>query len=280
MYLTLKSNRFQWIKDKAIYLLIPHFVFNVLYYFASATGMTIFDNMTKIFSFPQWLKEALLINSGEWFLWVLFSSFMLLLLVNWVEGKIPRGLFLIFIAVFTTLFLLMPDMEKDYLRLYEVQWYFLFALAGYLLAKYRELTARLFALAIAGAISYPAFMYLLDLNIGTALFPFHSFSGYLDINLSSAYLLRFLQAVAGICLVLLAATALGKRPRLAAPFAWLGRIAIGVYLFHMLFPGLHVGSGWLAVASAFIFSLSLAIGLTLVCIRVSVLNRLWLKGVG
>jgi fucose 4-O-acetylase-like acetyltransferase len=277
MYLTLANNRFNWIKNKAVYLVIPHIVFDVLYYFASSTGLTVYDNVTVTFSFFRWLKESLFVNSGEWFLWVLFSCFVILVLFKWVEERFPPVLFWGFVALFTILLLLIPEINKDYLRIYEIQWYFLFALSGYLVAKYRQFIKRYSALIVIGALDFPVLMSLGNWNRGDLFFPSHLFSSYLTFHLTSFYFSRFLQGIEGICLVLLIALALSKFPRLSTPIVWLGRLTMGVYLFHMFFSGLHVGSAYLAIISSFVFSLSLGIALTLICSKIPLLGKTWLK---
>ena len=277
MYLTLQSNRLKWAQNKAFYLLVPHVVFNVLYYFACRTGLTIFDNVTLTDSLFQWLKASLFVNSGEWFLWVLFCCFMLLLIIKSVEMKFPQPAFLAFVTLFTALFLFLPNIETDYIRIYEIQWYYIFALSGFLLAKYRVLIPKYFAFIIVAVICYPIFMYSLSWNLGKVLFPLHTYYGYLESQLSSTYFMRYLQALTGMCIVLLVSITINKLPKLAVSFVWLGRMTLGVYLFHMFFSGLHIGSGYMAVASAFIFSLSLGVDLTLLCDRIPLLKNMGIR---
>jgi hypothetical protein len=277
MRATIASPPLKWIKAKAAFLLVPHAIFNVLYYFASATGVTIYEDATQKFTFLQWLKEAFLVNSGEWFLWVLFVIFMFLLLIYRVERQSAPPLFWMVTAVVAALLLLFPEFGKTYLRIYEIQWYFLFAMAGYLLAKYKTYTLKLNSVMVLLAVVYPVLLYMSIRLSSDAFFPLHSFNYYFDLYPRFFYLLRFMLAASGICLVYLLSIALKRVNHLSQVLAWLGRMTIGIYLFHMLFPGLHLWSGWFAIASSFIISLSLSILLTLISAKIPIVNRNWLK---
>jgi fucose 4-O-acetylase-like acetyltransferase len=131
MYKTLKSNRLNWLKNKAIYFVIPHVVFNAFYYLMSATNLTIYENQVQKFTFLSWMREALFFSEGEWFLWVLFMTLMLMLVLDWLDAKFNQTAFWVGALVVIGLLLFIPDTGKDYLRLFEIEWYFIFMFAGF-----------------------------------------------------------------------------------------------------------------------------------------------------
>jgi fucose 4-O-acetylase-like acetyltransferase len=52
MFLTLRGSRLRWIRDKAFYLLIPHFLVNAAIYYLSPTNLTEFPPMLPSRSHP------------------------------------------------------------------------------------------------------------------------------------------------------------------------------------------------------------------------------------
>ncbi len=266
MYLTIKADRLLWIRNKAAYLLVPHVIFNVIFYFVSSTGWPNFENLPKQFSFVQWMTESLFLNRGEWFLWTLFAIFSLMLLIDLIERQTKTPVFWVFVCTFVVGIVSIPVPGRDYLRVLEIQWYLPFALVGYLIAKYGKHAKKLTNIvSVVGLAAFPVVMWITEWNGGWARTPLYGFAYYWNAGDPFVYLTRFLQAIMGISVVFLIARWAGKATVLSGPLSWLGGVSLGIFLFHQIFSGLGFGSGPTVVFSAFILSLLLGIVLTVVC---------------
>jgi hypothetical protein len=253
-------------------------IFNALYYFANGTNITIFEQLATKYSFLNWMKEALLFSAGEWFLWTLFLALALMLALNWVGGKFNQIAFWVASLFFVAILLFLPYSAKDYLRLFELEWYFMFALLGYIVAKCaglaRSPTRPLFLVSIL----YFVLLYWNNWNGGWAQSSLRNLAYYFSFDLPFFYVERLAQAVLGIVLVLFVSTVISKNKFVLSVFAWLGRFSLGIYLFHMFFSGLGFGSGWVLVSTSFVFSLLLGVILTYLCSKIPSIKRIWLKG--
>jgi len=278
LHKTLKGNRLNWVKNKAIYFVIPHVFFNILYYLMSFTGLTIFENLTAQYSFLNWIKESLIYTGGEWFLWVLFIVLVLMLIVDWANRRFSEFTFWVIAFSIVGILLFLPDTEKDYFRLFELEWYFLFTLIGYLVAKYSIFANKYVVLLFIGSILYFVLMYWTDWKGGWPDAPPRNLYYYLEAGNPIFYVERLAQALLGISVVIFVSKGISKIKSVSFVFAWLGRISLGVYLFHMFFSSLGFGSGWLLVGTSFIFSLALGIILTFLCSKIPFIKRIWLKG--
>jgi peptidoglycan/LPS O-acetylase OafA/YrhL len=210
--------------------------------------------------------ESLMVNSGEWFLWTLFLVICLLLLTNAVERRVRPAVFWLFLAGLVFIALFTPEMEKDYLRQTEIRYFLPFALVGNLIAKHRQALARSgWQLVYAGAVCYPVMMWLPGWEGGWERTYQHSFYWCLENGMAGFFWTRFLQALSGICLVLVFARVLNRLEAPARLLAKLGGISLGVYLFHQIFSALAFGAGLVAALTGFASSLAIAVGLTIFC---------------
>jgi fucose 4-O-acetylase-like acetyltransferase len=205
IFLTLRGSRLRWIRDKAFYLLIPHFLVNAAIYYLSPTNLTEFPNVTKSFaSFPGWMYASTVLDQGEWFLWTLLIVFCLMLIIDLANGTLKSGkLFLVVALILAIGFIFSHFANTDILKIHEVQYYFPFALAGYLLAKYagqirRIITKVNVSLALpAVTVLYIIVMYLSKWNGGWGSTPISDLTS----NLSWVSL-RYAQAIFGLPLLL------------------------------------------------------------------------------
>jgi fucose 4-O-acetylase-like acetyltransferase len=274
MFQTIKGNRLIWLKNKAIYLLIPHIIFNIIYYYMSATNLTIFDNATKWASFLKWMREALFYNSGEWFLWSLFSVLLLLLFIDYVDRKTRSKIFWLFTLVFVVSLSLIPYTGKDLLRIYELQWYFPFALLGYMAAKYQSILKKYRVLVFASALLFPVVMFFTNWHAGWVGTPLTNIELLSRKGSQFTYLVNYSQAITGICVLYIFSIMIRKIKILSIMFERLGSMTIGIYLFSLLFSGLGFGRGAIFIISAFLASMVISIILTLVCRNVKIFGIL------
>ena len=137
------------IKTKTFQLLVPHFVANFVYYFIAFTGITAFLEFKPSFSLGTWLLLTFF-NYGEWFLFTLFSTFLLLILViHPLEQRLPARRFIVASGLVAVALVFLPAgvytfsttlsnvSNVDFLRFGEFQYYSGFAILGFLLAKFR-----------------------------------------------------------------------------------------------------------------------------------------------
>lgn len=268
MYQTLRGSRLQWLKNKAIYLLIPHFLFNIIYYPMSATGLTVYPDWTELFSFSTWMVYSSSLNMGDWFLWSLFHCLCMLLLVDWIDRKCSNKVF--WFSVVALIFLLGAinlNTPMDWFLIHEFKFFGPFTIFGYLIARHKNLLRKyLIPTCILGAFSF----LILITHDNAFERPQIDLLAYITQGGLDFYAIKYLQGLCGISLVLLIAKGINKIKGLSKVFAWLGTASLGIYLFSACFPGVAVGAGLIRVLSGFGFSLLLAIVLSTICYRVKI----------
>jgi fucose 4-O-acetylase-like acetyltransferase len=272
MYETLNGSRLQWIKDKAIYLLIPHLLFNIIYYPMSSTGLANYPDWPAMFSFPIWMKNSNLLNEGEWFLWTLFTCFCLMLLVDWVERKRSNRIFWVFVIALIFCLGALPSIAGDnWLRIFEFKFFGPMMIIGYLIARHKSTLKKYIVPAcIIGVLSFSMLMTYDNASPRPQIDLIqYIFKGGLNY-----YFTKYFQALSGISMVLLIAIGINKIKFVSRIFAWLGVISLGIYLFSQCFSGVAFGNGSIRVLSGFTFSLLLSIIPTVICRRFKVFGIL------
>jgi fucose 4-O-acetylase-like acetyltransferase len=258
MYQSLKGDRVQWIKKKACQLLIPHFVFNIALYFLSQLNITEFPNFAKTYSFGQYIMYSTFADVGEWFLWTLFMVCCLVLIVDWLQ-KYNMKKFIILSILLTIIIVCLP-INSDSLRMARIQYYFPIFLSGYLIAKYKlqiKLKYILWSLHLSLGL-FVLVMIVSKWNGGWGSIP------SVDMLASPIdSLLRYAQVITVAPLVYLIVWSLSEN----ITVLWLGKMTLGIYLFNLLFAGLYIRIGNLAILSGTLISLAIGVTLTLIISR-------------
>lgn len=264
MYRTIKGNKGKWLGGKAKKLLIPHFAYNTGIYFWSATGLANCSVLTKELSFKAWMISSTIADDGEWFLWTLFFVFALMLVVKWLDNRdghfVSNTLFFLAIVVFV------PIPDGSILRVSFIQFFFPFAVSGYLVAKYsdaikKEVTTRRIAVAVPIILA----LFVLFRSLYGGVWADSPSLGFLynTGNQIGYYAL----AALSVPLVYFGMLLLSRVKVRFNPLVWVGQKSIYIYLFSLLVTGLYIGSGALAVVTGSIFALGVAVALTLIVTR-------------
>ena len=255
-------NYSKWLKNKAVYLLVPFIVLNICFWVVPhwfpIMNIPIHDD-----SFLDWLLRAFVFIQGDWFLWTMFWILALLSFITMFD-KIGRTLlFWSFLVLILFLFIIICP-PTNALGMSEVQWYLPFTVAGYLIAKYGKWLVKYWWVGVIGALAYTPIMFLTHFQGGWIRM------GIMNVlQNSSLFTTRVLQALTGISLIACIAWML----RRVKVFQWLGRYSLGVYLTHWLFIGLGFGTGWKKVTTAFVISLACSIIIILILQHIKYLQR-------
>lgn len=270
LYFTLPTAQMykKWLTDKAMYLLIPHFLIMalvlVLPRWMTNQGITLEGNTV-------WknVSDAIFFSGTEWFLWTMLIVLALLSCVALIDKAGKAHNFWICFGITTAAIVILPTEGPDIFRIWEVQWYYQFAALGYVIAKVQDkLTWRWAGLIIGAACFVP-----LLFASGWLHIPLQSLIHYILIGEIDMYVVRVLQALAGSSMVIIVAILLGKIKGLSWPFQWVGRYSLSIYAIHYLFTGLGFGTGYIRVMWAFALSLAISIVVILICRQIPRLQR-------
>ena len=254
------SSLIKWIKLRAYGLLLPCLLFNVVLYYFSKTDLATWRDLTQKTSYLEWLRLSVLYDYGEWFLWTLFIASLLLIVVHWLGTRFPRFP-IVLTGVVAMLLLLGTTVPNNLLKLCYVQYYFTWALMGYVVARYK----------LAERIRLRTMWYAVPMCLCLYVFMMHVSQGYggwggkVPITaLASPFwtLTRYLQAATILPLVVLIGHLLGRVPKVSTVLTALGKITIGIYLFSLLFTNVGIGTGSILVLTGVLGSLTIAIALS------------------
>jgi hypothetical protein len=257
MFSSIKGSRKKWIGKKSLQLLIPHFLFNMAFYYLSFIGISEFSSTMHDTSFGVYMYRATFIDTGEWFLWTLFLICPVMLFVDWASTIYNNRLTFIIIGI--AVFVAIIPLKQNIFRLMYLQYYLPIALAGYLVAKYKPRINLKYVL-----MSLPI---MLGLFVAV-MFASHGIGGWGYIAIAnpstnlSAYLLRYAQVITVAPLVYLIVVGISKVKIFAKGFSKIGKLTLGIYLFDLMFAGLFIGKGIIAVITGSIIALTIGIILT------------------
>jgi fucose 4-O-acetylase-like acetyltransferase len=265
LYMTLpKKDYTSWVKKKAVYLLIPHYIIDACVYliplWIPALRLTV-----PSYTFPQWIIQSVFLNQGEWFLWTLFCVFVILGFVGSFNGD--KFWMLLFMVIVVTLIFPMK-LFPNLFGMKDIQWYLPFAVIGFIAAKYYEQIKRYWWILVVGAIAYFPLMFLTQWQGGWVYKPLSSL-------LTSYGLTRLIQAMCGFGLV----ACIGYLLRDTKAFKWLGQNSLGIYITNFLFIGLGIGSGIIHAFTGFIISLCISVLLIFVFSHIKRMNQWFPQGV-
>ena len=239
--LKVPKDRLKWIKNKAIYLLVPHIVINLIAYFIPTCALANGSN-----SYLSWLEKAFLYNQGEWFLWTLFCALCIMTL----KGK--------WLVIVTALVVFYPG--PDILGIQSLQWFLPFVLIGRTIAKCKITKWAV----VIGAIMYIPFMWLSHWQGGWIREGFNGLTYYIVNGRITDFTLQLSQAFTGTCVIVYIAYLLRK----VKVLQWLGTYTLTIYVTHILV--LQWGLGTVAT---FVIAIGISVIVVLLLKRMKVLQR-------
>lgn len=236
-----EGNLVKWVKRKALYLLPIHFAFNLVLWFWAKTNLSEWTSLTHV-GFAEWVRQTVLFDSGEWFLWTLF--FVLCFLALFHKHKIVSY---VIGAVLLTAPLFMVYAVNDWGRLLFVAYYIPFALVGYLFAKMNPLLS-VKRVAIITAISFVLY-----------LFAGYSLKWQASWGESS---LNYLYGFSLIPLVICVSWMVCRMRLVSKITSYIGVSSYGIFVYSQFFTNIGIGNGIVRVISAMLLSLLVGIALT------------------
>ena len=241
----------QWISKKFFHLVIPWSLFTFYSFF-----------LQKDYSFSQWLGFGFIYNQLAWFLWTLFTCYIIILLVNMIYIKYPdRALFLSLLLV--VLFLVCPFINivdnNNYLGKNVISWFFSFFFLGYMISKYNIWLSKINQkiIYLLGTLGFVVVMQLTNWDGGWLNQSFLPTSSYIFGN-QWILIGRYLQALTGCCLAYTISKVIYIIPKTSDWIAWIGTKTLGIYLLTSvtvaIFPWtITVDDGWTKIITSSIF---------------------------
>jgi len=189
----------------------------------------------------EWLRVSTLYDYGEWFLWTIFFTLSMIAGVYWLQTKLHPERFIVACVLIVLLLLGWRTVPDNFLRICQLQYYFVWTLAGYLAAhykiqKYFNLRA-LWYTSIVSTIAYVGVWFMSNGHGG--------WNGPTPITLiSSSYqlIVNYMMALTALPLVILVAYFLSRLPRISVILGSLGGVTLGIYLFSLLFTKVGIDS--------------------------------------
>ena len=219
------------------------------------------ENIAKVFLHP---------DGYFWFLWVLYWIQVAFLLGDWIASKLhikQEIVIIIFCLIFATLMVLA---DVRFFGFQFFAYYFMFYTFGNYLHKHERLMTKnnyvVLALSVLWAVmAWFWNMHELPLFLSKVPVP----SSLLQ------YVYRFVTALVAVYVIIaISPKLLNKDELLTRPFIWMGRVSLGLYVFHLLFIAdiakatmSFVSAEWLGVLLTFIIALSIT------CLAVWLLNQ-------
>ncbi|HSE60868.1 MAG TPA: acyltransferase family protein [Candidatus Saccharimonadales bacterium] len=270
---SLKPMNWQFIRNKALTLVVPFIAWYIITYLVSGAYQT-----TPVWAFFG--RLALAPDVGLWFLWILFLDFCMLALVKNLQRHIGTASFL---AVWLGIQLL-P--EVSWLGLPLLKWHLTFFLAGYIVWFYRDKLHGYYKPAVITS----AAIFLLGIyfwrRVGDPAFAGKLHAVLTRFNINQFYptlllMYHYAMPFAGIGLVTWGVMRLARNKYAYATLAWLGVYTLDIYVSHQYFFPYAVGQGVLHYVSAAVVALGCSLLLSFLVLRRSaVLSRVLLGGRG
>ena len=244
------SSKVDWITKKFYALIVPYFVWLILYYFIGGIGASFGSPENS--NFISYITESLLYpDKGLWFLWVLFSICVIFRLSLTIAAKFG-DVSLFFVAA------LLHLIPVGIFGIGLIKWYFLFFVLGYLFAKYRSTFKTKSALQFFLVITFfllvfgwkrnstPLYYNWLNETLSSFGLNISNLEGLL--SLAYDYTVGIL-GVASLFIILKYLTFTYKY------LAYFGLISLEIYTSHYLFLNLGVGQGTFKIITTFIITI-------------------------
>jgi fucose 4-O-acetylase-like acetyltransferase len=259
----------QYLKGRAYRLLVPHVVLDILWLGAGLIGTAIDSVRIRDMGVGTWTVRCLTGGDGEIFFLALFVVQVVLVNLRTVESHGSTKAFWIYLLITSCFIELLPSMG---VWIGQVQWYYLFATLGFLLAKYSGiLKSNGFRIVvILGAVSYLPILWLTHWNGGWLTRPLDGALLWLYYHNYITAPVVAVQVLTGICVIAVIAYVLRS-----SILSLVGQYSLVVYFLHLLVCRIAIGTGPVRVLTAFIVTSVICTVLILVLRRVSWL-QVWI----
>jgi fucose 4-O-acetylase-like acetyltransferase len=246
LYKTMPTEKYGgWTKKKLIYFIPPHIFMDMWSYVVLLVFPLIPSLLFGPVSVNYWYN-AIFYNTNEWFFLTMFA--ILIVLSFFLRTKIEK---LFWLSVVGILAFIIIYPTTTILGINRFQWYIIFALIGFLVAKYFERIKKLWWVLILGCLSYIPVMVLSHWRGGWFMVQPTNLLECILWGDGNFYILQFLQAFGGICIVVCLSFIINKF-NIATIFRWLGRYSLAIYVMNPLFIRLGFENGLFRTFTTFI----------------------------
>jgi len=272
LYSTMPKSQEGWLKDKFLFYVIPHIWVDVASYVIPFIVVFLLIPKPTI-ALPSYIVATIFTNYGEWFLMTMFFIIAILSMII-TSGKY---MWLSFICLLVLLFVY--PAHYDFIGINEIQWYILFTIIGYMIARYFNQLKKYWFIIVIGAVAFiPIMIYT---HWHGSWFETQSVSLLQCLTSGRVwfYGTRVLQAISGIALVTVVSIIISKL-KIVSIFQWLGRYSLAIYITHPFFIYLGFGSGKFRIFTTFIICMVSSITIILLMRNIKILQRWFPKNVG
>ena len=260
-----KGNYEEWLIKKFKFYVIPHIWVDVAAY--ALPFIAVFLLIPKpLITLPNYITATIFTDYGEWFLMTMFGVIAILSLI-FSSGKY---MWLSFICLLVLIFVY--PAHYDYIGVNEIQWYILFAITGYLIARYFNQLKKYWFAIIIGALSFIPMMVYTHWQGGWYKIQPLGLLQCLTLGNTWLYVTRLLQALTGIALITVISILISKT-KIAPMFQWLGRYSLAIYITHSFFIYLGFGSGTFRIVTTFLICMAISTTIILLMRNVKVVQR-------
>lgn len=266
---SLKPMGWDFIKKKALLLLVPFVAWYLVGYFVNGAWHAM--------SFAHYIKQWIFApDYGLWFLWVLFLNFGILALAKNLHKKLGT-------ASYVLVWLAVSLIPFGQFGLTLVKWHVTFFLLGYLIFFYREKLApyRRLALALC-TVAFPVLVIAWHRtaapDFDMRLTGFLTRHGLADAHQLLLTFYTFAVPLAGIG-AMFAILKLAASRYLYAVLGWVGMLTMEIYVSHQYFFQFAQGQGLVHMVTGFVLALGGSLLLALVLLqRSALLGQIFLGG--
>lgn len=204
----------------------------VLWYIISYWVQKYYVSVNFIEYITRWIKSP---DYGLWFLWVLFLNFCLLYLFIKLNKYLHDFAFII--GIF-----LVYKVPITILGVYQLKWYIIFFIGGYLVAKYMGIIKKYKCkILIISIVVYPIILSFWK-RVGNPTFTSYiigkSIFKIMPVLNTVLFLYRYLVPFMGIIIVIFIINSI-KNFKIYNFFCWIGKYTIDIYIFHFFFLKSH-----------------------------------------
>jgi fucose 4-O-acetylase-like acetyltransferase len=225
-------------------------------------------------SIKEFVKRVIIApDYGLWFLWVLFLCYIFLFLSIKLQKYIGWfSLVIVMIVIhYIPLFILGFSLLK---------WYFFFFALGFFIGSYKNLFLKYKNyLGVVSLIIFPflvVFWHRIDSTASIVLY-LQGFIRHQQIIQVIITVYSYAVPLSGIFLLIFILSIFIRGEKISRILTWLGLYTLDIYAIHFNFVGkVGLGSGWLRIVTAFIFTFILTLIVSQLLRKVKILRRIFL----
>jgi fucose 4-O-acetylase-like acetyltransferase len=256
-YLVYRHGNFDWVRRNVKRWIIPIALFTILYF----VWNIMFPELIRTYELPLFKYIALMVYSGfsgiaTWYLWCLCLCYISMFAIEALSRRFPKIPVMVMIVAYLAMLNVMPF---NLFGMINLKWYGIFFFIGYIIRHYHDTKIVMYGgKALYGSlVAFPLVGYLTTWLVDmkwteTTVIGLAKILPAIQNGELQQVMVAFGMALLGCAFVY----SVGKILSGLKPLAYIGRISIGIYLFHVMFVGI-TGNYWLSAAIALVISIVL-----------------------